>query len=144
MTATTAEPAPVVQRFAHALLSLDEILHESGTRAEKPLDVRVALTLRIRDRRVAAITGYISDVDAYDSYLNDSPREKREVPSPDVTAPDTQAARHGHDGAKNAAVSSRSTGLRAALLRRPRFDEEGALQATRLERAVRKPAGGRT
>jgi ketosteroid isomerase-like protein len=203
MTATTAELAPVVQRFARALLTLDEyaltetstpdlswtipghglvsgihlgvpaviavattvrqhgiaveieqildgrdgvtaILHESGTRAEKPLDVRVALTVSIRDSRVAAITGYISDVDAYDSYLNDSPREKCEVPSPDVTAPDMQAGRYGHDGVKNAAVSSQSTLLRAALLRRPRFDEEGALQATRLAPAVGKSTGRRT
>jgi ketosteroid isomerase-like protein len=203
MTATTAELAPVVQRFARALLTLDEyaltetstpdlswtipghglvsgihlgvpaviavattvrqhgiaveieqvldgcdgvtaILHESGTRAEKPLDVRVALTVRIRDSRVAAITGYISDVGAYDSYFRDSPREECEIPSPDVTAPDSQAGRYGHDGAKNSAVSSKSTGLRAALLRRPNFDEEGALRATRLAPAVRESTGTRT
>jgi hypothetical protein len=34
---------------------------------------------------------------------------------------------------ENAAMSSTSTRLRAALLRRPHFDEVGALQATRLE-----------
>jgi ketosteroid isomerase-like protein len=123
-----ARPASVVQRFAHALLTLDgealaenstndlswsipghgpvsgvhvgvpavtavaktirqhgiaiaveqiltgcdgvtAILSETGTRPGHVLDVRVALTLLIREGRVATITGYISDVDAYDTYL---------------------------------------------------------------------------
>jgi ketosteroid isomerase-like protein len=159
MTTITAEPAPVVRRFATALLSLDEaaltdnstfdlswtipghglvsgvhlgvpavmavaraisehgvvveveqilagrngvtaLLHESGDRFGKQLDVRVALSVLTRNDRVATITGYISDPDAYDHFLDDTPR-----------AP----AR-----------------LRAALLRRPRFDQAGALAATRL------------
>jgi ketosteroid isomerase-like protein len=127
MTATTA-PATLVQRFATALLTLDEaalteisahdiswsipgqgrlsgvhvgaraiiavattvrrhgiaievkqvltgrdgvtaILHEVGTDAAAPLDVRVALVLLFRHGRVATITGFISDVAAYDNYL---------------------------------------------------------------------------
>jgi ketosteroid isomerase-like protein len=144
---TTAERAPVVQRFAQALLSLDEdalaensthdltwtipghglvsgihlgvpaviavattirdhgitteveqilsgrngvtaILHERGNRGEKPLDVRVALTLLIRDSRVATITGYISDVDAYDHYLDQTPIRDETVHSSDTAARD--------------------------------------------------------
>jgi ketosteroid isomerase-like protein len=128
---TTIEPASLTQRFATALLTLDEaalsevstddiswsipghgpisgvhigaaaimavativrqhgitieveqiltgrdgvsaILHEVGTHAEAPLDVRVALTLLFRHGRVATITGYISDVAAYDTYLESS------------------------------------------------------------------------
>jgi ketosteroid isomerase-like protein len=127
MTATAA-PASLVQRFATALLTLDEaalteistddiswsipghgrisgvhvgapaiiavattirrhriaieveqilagrdgvtaILHEVGAHAEEPLDVRVALVLLFRHGRVATITGFISDVAAYDNYL---------------------------------------------------------------------------
>jgi ketosteroid isomerase-like protein len=129
---TTAPPAPVVQRFADALLTLDEdclaenstrdlswsipghgpvsgvhvgvpavmavattirrhgiviavdqiltgrdgvtaMLTETGTRAGHALEVRVALTLLIRDDRVATITGFISDVEAYDDYLAHTP-----------------------------------------------------------------------
>jgi limonene-1,2-epoxide hydrolase len=175
LTTTTAEPAPVVQRFARALLSLDEhalaesstpelswiipghglvsgvhvgvpavisvattirrhgiaieveqiligrngvtaILHETGEQAKKPLDVRVALTLLIQDNRVATITGYISDVDAYDKYLDAS-------------------SRPGPIGA--------FFGLPAALLRRPRFDQAGALMATRLAHAGRNTGDNR-
>jgi ketosteroid isomerase-like protein len=46
------------------------VLHETGARAGRTLDVRVALTLLVRDDRVAAITGYLSDVDAYDTFLD--------------------------------------------------------------------------
>jgi ketosteroid isomerase-like protein len=143
---TTAERAPVLQRFAQALLSLDEdalaensthdltwtipghglvsgihlgvpaviavattirdhgitieveqilsgrngvaaILHERGNRnrGEKPLDVRVALTLLIRDGRVATITGYISDADAYDNYLDQTPLRDETVHSSETS-----------------------------------------------------------
>jgi hypothetical protein len=119
------------------------ILHECGTRAERTLDVRVALTLRIHDSRVAAITGYISDVDAYDSYFDDSPHADRGVPSADVTALDPQHQRHGPNGAEKVAMSSASTGLCAALMRRPGFDEVGALQATRLEHSWGRQTGRR-
>jgi hypothetical protein len=64
------------------------ILHETGNRGEKPLDVRVALTLLIRDSRVATITGYISDVDAYDNYLDQTPLRDDTVHSSDTSAPD--------------------------------------------------------
>jgi ketosteroid isomerase-like protein len=46
------------------------ILHETGSRLNKSLDVRVALTLLVRSGRVDSIVGYISDVTAYDDYLS--------------------------------------------------------------------------
>ena len=45
------------------------ILRETGTRAGFSIDVRVVLTLLFEDGRVAEITGFISDVAAYDGYL---------------------------------------------------------------------------
>jgi ketosteroid isomerase-like protein len=128
---TTIEPASLTQRFATALLTLDEvalsevstddiswsipghgpisgvhtgapaiiavattirqhritveveqiltgrggvtaILHEVGAHTAAPLDVRVALALLFRHGRVATITGFISDVAAYDTYLETS------------------------------------------------------------------------
>jgi hypothetical protein len=45
------------------------ILHETGTSGTRSLDVRVALALLIRDDHVATMTGFISDVAAYDNFL---------------------------------------------------------------------------
>jgi hypothetical protein len=46
-------------------------------------------------------------------------------------------------GVESAAMSSETTRLHAALLRRPSFDEVGALQATRLEYPVGQQTGRR-
>ena len=171
---TATEFAPVVQRFARALLSLDgkvlaenstrdlswtipghglvsgvhlgvpaviavattirrhgivieveqiltgrhgvtAILHENGAREEKSLDVRVALTLDIQDGRVATITGYISDVDAYDDYLDDSPCAGGAVPSADVGAPDRSQGDAGTTEPSSTRRLPQSAGRSAAL-----------------------------
>jgi hypothetical protein len=129
MTATTAELAPVVQRFAHALLTLDEpALTEnstpdvswiipgnglvSGVHVGAPVVIGVAKTIRRHS-------------DAYDSYLDDSPGADR-------------------DGAEDVAMSPTSTALCAPLLHRPRFDEASALQVTRAEHFEGQQTGNRT
>jgi hypothetical protein len=58
----------------------------------------------------------------------------------DVAAAGPQPRRHRHDGTKNLATKNfampKAARLSAALLRRPRFDQVGALLATRLDHSV--------
>jgi hypothetical protein len=53
----------------------------------------------------------------------------------DIAAAGPQPGRHRHDGTNNLAMP-KAAGLSAALLRRPRFDQVGALLATRLDHSV--------
>jgi hypothetical protein len=111
---TTTSPA-VVRRFAHALLSLDEnVLAETSA---------YDLTWTIPGH------GLVSGI---------------HLGVPAVLAVATTIRRHGiylkrsSGGGAGVAPASR-TRLRTALLRRPRFDEAGALQAARLDHCIARP-----
>ncbi|MFI2378081.1 hypothetical protein ACH5AO_23910 [Streptomyces sp. NPDC018964] len=49
--------------------SLLALLHDSGEYDGKRLDVDIALVLRLRDGRIAAIDGHLADVSAFAAYL---------------------------------------------------------------------------
>jgi hypothetical protein len=46
------------------------LLHETGNQHRRSLDVRIALVLTIVGHEVTTVDGYISDVAAYDRYLD--------------------------------------------------------------------------
>ncbi|MCU1479352.1 MAG: Ketosteroid isomerase-related protein [Subtercola sp.] len=70
--ARTVRDHGVVVTVENILVGRDGVLallHESGTHEGRTLDAQVALALKITDQLVIDVTGYISDVSAYNQYL---------------------------------------------------------------------------
>jgi ketosteroid isomerase-like protein len=59
-----------LQKILHGRDSLVAWLHDTGDKDGKHLDVNVALVLELRDGRISAITGHISDVPMFTNYLS--------------------------------------------------------------------------
>jgi ketosteroid isomerase-like protein len=58
-----------VRQIFHGRDSLLALLHDSGEHDGKRLDVDIALVLRLRNGRIAAIDGHLADVSAFAAYL---------------------------------------------------------------------------
>jgi len=61
--------AITIERIMTGRDGVTALLHEVGDAVGSGLDVRVALTMQIKDELVTSATSFISDVSAYDGYL---------------------------------------------------------------------------